>query len=378
MNNDENVFSSLNTKQVKGLAIVLMFIHHLWAFPDRIPGGNLKYIFYFSYSSLGLFGKICVSIFFFLGGYGIYLQSTKKDFTILKNIKKLYVSYWKVFLIFIPIALLFFNNQINYCDSSNIYARFSNYSWNSVLENFLGFSNSLNGEWWFFKSYLIAIITFPLAKKIIEKNSIHKNIFYIVIFDILITTIFPQIGKIEGFGSLNKSYLYNNLFCQSAPFAACFYMGILFAKENLIIKLRDLVKKNYKINFITDIIIMFFIMYLRTYITGAELDILFVPLIIIVFIDLISYLHIISKLFESIGKHSTNMWLIHSFYCYYFYPVVKIVIKLKWAIPCLIVLIVLTYISSYFVNVFWKYVVKLYTKIHDLILNLTNKCLKQM
>lgn len=50
-----------------------MLIHHLWTFPERLVGGELNHLFnIFGGSSIfiiGSFGQICVSIFFFLGGY---------------------------------------------------------------------------------------------------------------------------------------------------------------------------------------------------------------------------------------------------------------------------------------------------------------------
>ena len=81
----ENIyFSRTDTKIIKGLAIVLMLMHHLWCFPERIAGGALKYLFTINGTSslilFGSFGKICVSIFFFVGGYGIYKMSEKKRF----------------------------------------------------------------------------------------------------------------------------------------------------------------------------------------------------------------------------------------------------------------------------------------------------------
>ena len=165
----DEILSKANSKIIKGLAILLMLIHHLWFFPERIAGGELKYLFYImgrsTISILGSFGKICVSLFFFVGGYGIYIQSKNRSFNILKNIKKIYKNYWKVFLIFIPIGYLLFSNQTPYCADEKIYTNFLFFGYNYILANFLGFSSSLNGEWWFLRSYIIAIITFPFIKK---------------------------------------------------------------------------------------------------------------------------------------------------------------------------------------------------------------------
>ena len=359
-------FTSYDTKKIKGFAIILMLAHHLWAFPNRIAGGELKHLFtIFGDSSLlilGNFGKICISLFFFLGGYGIYIQSKKKGFNILKNIKKIYIAYWKVFIIFIPLALIFFNNWVPFCEAQDIYLRFAGWTWKDVVKNFLGVSSSLNGEWWFLSSYVVAIVLFPLLKGLIEKNSLLKNLFYIVIISILMTNVFPAIGSIKYLGTLNNNYLYNTIFCQTAPYITCFYIGVLFAKENLIIKLYNKINEVIKLNTITDIIILGVIIFFRSYVAGPEMDIIYVPLLIIILIDILSHIPILEKTFEKLGENSTNMWLIHSFYCYYFYPIVKIVVALRWGIPCLIVLIVLTLISSYIIDYFWELIKKIYNK----------------
>lgn len=64
----DNIFTREDTKAIKGIAIILMLIHHLWAFPDRLVGGELKCLVSVmgqdSIILLGCFGKICVSLFF--------------------------------------------------------------------------------------------------------------------------------------------------------------------------------------------------------------------------------------------------------------------------------------------------------------------------
>lgn len=197
----DGFISREDTKWVKGIAIVLMFMHHLWAFPDAIAGGSLKYLFtIFNQSSivyLGWFGKICVSLFFFIGGYGTYLGCADKEYDIVGKLKKLYVSYWKIFVIFIPIAFLLCSNQPAYCENSAIWSRFSSFSWQECWENFVGMSCSYNGEWWFLSSYVFALISFPFLRAVIEKHPLHTNLFIIIITSILVTNFFPALGSIE-------------------------------------------------------------------------------------------------------------------------------------------------------------------------------------
>ena len=61
------------SQEIKGIAILLMLFHHLFAFSDRIPNG----LHYSNFTvTLAKFGNVCVPIFLFISGYG--LAKTKK------------------------------------------------------------------------------------------------------------------------------------------------------------------------------------------------------------------------------------------------------------------------------------------------------------
>lgn len=351
-------FSKEDTKIIKGVAILFMLMHHLWGFPDRIAGDGLKYAFHiFGQSSIqyfGSYGKICVSLFFFLGGYGIYISSLNRPFDIISRIKKLYISYWKVFIIFIPIAFIFFSKQPLYCKEEVICFAYNTFSWNEFLLNLLGLSSSYNREWWFFISYTYAIITFPIIKKIIDKFSTITNLCGVVIGSILITYLFPTLTEINSFTALGDSYLYRTFFCQSAPYIACFWIGCVFAKDNLLLTLKNSLENNKLLSFPSDIIIILCTIYLRNTAIGSDLDILYVPVIIICILDVLNYIKIFRKIFLLIGNESTNMWLIHSFYCYYFYIFVKIIIFPRYAILSLLLLVVMSYFTSLLIDYIWK------------------------
>ncbi len=367
MKKNVEAFPKSDTQIIKGLAILLMLMHHLWFFPDRIAGGKLKYLFTFlgksSTDVMGSFGKICVSLFFFVGGYGIYIQSKNRSFNILKNIKKIYKNYWKVFLIFIPIGYIFFNNQTPYCLDEKIYNNFLFFGYNYILANFLGLSSSLNAEWWFLKSYIIAIITFPFIKRLFKDKDTVINIFIIIIVTILMCNVFPFLGTIPELGTLSNNYLYTTFLCQNAPYISCFWMGILFAKDDLFKKVIKKINEAIVLNPIVDIIGIMLIVYSREFVVGEIIDILYVPLLIILFLNLIQKLPIIQKIFTFLGDNSTNMWLTHSFFCYYFSKFAKITTYFKWAIPCLIVLLFFSIISSLLIDYFWKGISSIFNKI---------------
>ena len=367
MKKNVEAFPKSDTQIIKGLAILLMLMHHLWFFPDRIAGGELKYLFTFlgksSTDIMGSFGKICVSLFFFVGGYGIYKKSEEKDFNILKNIKKIYLNYWKIFLIFIPIGYLFFSNQKAYCTDPVIYSVFSKFSFSNLLPNFFGVSSTLNREWWFLEDYIVAIISFPFIKKLFENKSTSANISIIVIMTILMCNVFPTIGGYESLGVLNNNYLYYTFLCQAVPFVSCFWLGILFAKDDLFKKITKRINEVITLSPIIDIIGIMLIVYSREFLVGEIIDIIYVPLLIILFLNLIQELSIIKKIFTFLGDNSTNMWLTHSFFCYYFSLFARITTYFKWALPCLIVLLFFSITSSLLVDYFWRGISLIHNKI---------------
>ena len=77
-------FTKKDTAIIKGVAIICMFMHHLFAFPDRIKAGS-SYISLFSMSGigfeilLGAFGKICVAMFLFLSGFRGLLRPGRRE-----------------------------------------------------------------------------------------------------------------------------------------------------------------------------------------------------------------------------------------------------------------------------------------------------------
>ena len=171
---------------------------------------------------------------------------------------------------------------------------------------------------------------------------------------ILMCNVFPTIGGYESLGVLNNNYLYYTFLCQAVPFVSCFWLGILFAKDNLFNNLIKKINEIVKFNPVFDIFGIISIIYLRQFVIGEILDILYVPILIVLFLDLVKRIPKLKELFTLLGNNSTNMWLIHSFYCYYFYEVVRVITYLKWSVPCLIVLILSSLFSSIIIDIIWK------------------------
>lgn len=114
-------FSNDCTKQIKGIAIVLMVCNHLFPILDWIYEENMYISIPLGGTTLaalvGGFGKICVSLFAFLSGLGMFY--IYQDLTFDKAVKKTFsnalnvlVKYWILLvLLYIPLIYSFSENQ---------------------------------------------------------------------------------------------------------------------------------------------------------------------------------------------------------------------------------------------------------------------------
>ena len=369
-----------NTKQLKAVAILLMLAHHLFTFPNRIPYGlSPATSIMISNTELtrciGVFGKICVSIFMFLGGYGLYASSTtdtdgchipKK--TLNRHIFSLYSAYWKVFLIFIPISFLFFHNQQQY-NTINSGQIFSTLYCPDFIATLIGYKNCYNGEWWFFRTYLFALLEGYLFMEIFKKRkNLYTECMIVILWHLLIAFIFPALSSSATFSGLTQDVWFYNIFTIN-DYATLFFTGIIFAKYNIFATWNSFFDHMTNIEkFIFSSTALCVCAYTRVFISSTSFDILLVPIFLLAAITIINMFSHLGTVFAYIGKHNTNIWLTHSFYCYYFGPFAKLVYKSKNSIIDYLVLLALSLVTSILLNLFWEYVKICYQHIHTLLL----------
>ena len=140
-----------------------MLIHHI--FPG-MEGFGLKIGQTWILPEIAAWGKVCVSIFLFLSGYGLQERYANKKLSVLEFYRKrflsLYIPYWMVFVIFISIGFLFFPVYLN----NFLAAPFSPKK--NLLINFLGLQYFVNGymginpSWWFFSQIALIYLLYPL------------------------------------------------------------------------------------------------------------------------------------------------------------------------------------------------------------------------
>ena len=94
------------TAAIKGIALIFMFIHHFYNFPDfYIEGISFPWVESFTNLTYALL-KMCVALFAFLTGYFYAFNSQRTWRYSFRKISDLYVCYWLVYLPMLLFAVL--------------------------------------------------------------------------------------------------------------------------------------------------------------------------------------------------------------------------------------------------------------------------------
>lgn len=104
--------SLVDTKVLKGVALIFLLIHHLFyiqtgKYSDIHIWGDIYLV-----NAIGGIGKICVTIFVFLSGYGLAIKSRTSNQSLTQfyshRFVKLMANYWLIWIIFVPISIFCF------------------------------------------------------------------------------------------------------------------------------------------------------------------------------------------------------------------------------------------------------------------------------
>lgn len=154
--------------------------------------------------------------------------------------------------------------------------------------------------------------------------------------------------------SINESWLYRTLFTQTAPWAACFWCGAAFAKDHVLETLRERLDAAGLCNPAAALAAVTGTFYLRTYVVSQELDFLYVPVLCIYGTYLLDRTCWLKKCVLGLGKQSTNMWLVHTFFLYYFYEMARLVLYVQNAYLVFVVFVAVSYAAACGVDGFYR------------------------
>ena len=321
-------FTKKNSLALKGIAIMMMVFHHCYASADKYFGININFA-PFSEHSIYLISnscKICISLYAFVTGYGLFLslkkiydsdyaQSDISNWSICRYIKTM-SGFWAVAVPSFIICQFIDGRTSNvFFDDTTIKGIFKGVA--AIAANLAGIGNLLKlplfcDTWWYMSLAVVFIITAPFFVKLILKY----NALSLLAFAFIVPRVFKVPYNANAFFSFLFIYL----------------LGMLCAKHNWLVKIANFklfhniyVSKFIKFILLTALIVLFMGFYQslspRRY---FEFRFAVFPFVLIVyFYEFFLDVPYLSNILEYFGKHSQNIFLIHTlFRAFYFHDFV--------------------------------------------------------
>ncbi len=343
-------FTKDYTEMIKGVAILLMLVHHLFGFPDwyvdevsyiglPLRVNTIEY-------TIGQFGHICVAIFAFITGYGIFF-SYKKGGIVKNSFKKgisFLVCYWLVlFGIAIPINLAFGKTDM---------------SLKFIVQNMFTYDRTLVPFAWYVRFYLEMLITLPLFYRMLTKFATVTIPFFM---------IFSFIASYYMSTATNSNFFIQEMIYFSREYLlwiSVALIGLCFARYNLFERLGKIFAYLKKGEIFVCIALMLILIYFRTYKANTfrnifSYDCAYAPIFIFLACRIIAKLpQILHSFLKIMGKHSMNIWFIHSLFFfrteelmkYAYAPKFSILIVAWVAVICIILSMALSSVSDFILN----------------------------
>lgn len=343
------IFDKVMANMVKGIAVILMLMHHLFGCATQFCEKYGVTTSFFSWNALYSFSisaKICVGMFVFVTAFGITRQYNKcleasgnsvllKDEVVKFSIKR-YVKLEANFL-FIYVAAVLTSSlripgggiwgvyNINGVEKGIMYAVFDSLG----LAHYFG-TPSLNETWWYMSIAILIIFFVPIVIRLYKENGL---------------LIFVIAAFIFYFGVTKTTFV---------QYLFCIVLGIWFAEEDIIEKLSNKAFiKNETINIMLKIVIDILIIIILFFTRGKTgysywLDGIFAVVFSCICMNVykmgVVFGKRLGKGLEFIGKHSMNIFLIHTLIFEYYFT--KFIYSFKHWSLILIALLVSSLICS--------------------------------
>lgn len=354
------VFSSDNriyltkeqTQMTKGMAILSMLVLHLFC----RKGGDVfgTPIFWLNTDTpfvyiLGFLAEICVPLYSMCSGYAHFMLGNAGRLTLQANIRRIIrflLNYWIIVIVFSIVGLIF--------KTPDIPVNFSEF-----IKNLFLLSNSYNGAWWYVATYVLLCLCSGLIYKLVRK----MNCFLILCIAVLqygIMYICDTMGLIPVTGNFVVDFCirqFDNFF---GDVFFCYIIGMIFVKIDIFSRIRYLEQRIWK-----DFLVRKFCFRLLLFLSLSAVIYMLEKAILMPF-----YAAFIFSLFNSgrisekvqkcflfLGKHSTNIWLIHMFFYLCMFP--GLVFSVKYPLFILLYLLGICIVISYAINFIYDKLKKL-------------------
>jgi len=277
------------TNASKGMALMLILWHHL--FYEKPEAGWLVF-------QTALLAKVCVGIYVVLSGYGLAESIKKRGLDIAsfykRRLLKLYMNYWLIALIFIPIGVWFMGRSLGDV--------FGEYAFVKLLVQMLGIhmftsvGYGYNPTWWFMSLIIVLYAIFPLVSMGLQRY----GVLFLALTAVLLFVPIPLVND----------WIF--------PFA----VGVFLSQRDGFIKMFTWLEQQGSKRFIILALATIMIAWYRQngyLFDSVRADTFFAIVMILWTTELVVFSSKAKQALEFVGVHSFNIFLFHTFIYYYFF-----------------------------------------------------------
>lgn len=318
-------FSKEDTLAVKGIAIIMMIHFHGFSTAKSFTDFDISFFPFPEEIALLISNafKICVGMFVFLSSYGLSISLKKyinSDGTLIKKgyskylyprLFKLMSGYWFIFIMAqIPCAIITQSQtEVYFSDgiSRGIY---------KFILDFLGLSylfgtEPLNDNWWYIGFAILIIVIVPFIVYLVKKFNSW--------LPVILVMFIPRVILLGQNFSVGEKNNYMRWLLAAV-------LGVIFSEYNVFVRAKSfMIVKNKIISkllkFTISTVILILLFYTRiSFNSKAVKDYTYefndniIPVFLIYYLyDFIIDIPVLRQILMFFGKHSMNMFLIHTF-----------------------------------------------------------------
>ena len=325
-----------DTQKAKGVAIIGMVMLHLFCRLGDLPYrpwiwiGETPLIYY-----LGLFGDCCVPIYCFCSGYAHYLLKEKLQTDYLKTtaqkLLRFLRQYWLVVILFSAVGL--FTGKGSVIPGSL----------SKFLGNLMLYHLSYNGAWWFVITYIFLSMLSPVLFRITQK--LHPILLLLLSGSIYFVSYLYRFQFPITLSNAVLNWMWQQLILLGTS-QFMYMVGMVTRKEQLVTKLRVICQgKAIYSGCLLSILLTAFVGHC------VVQSLIVAPLTAMAVLICLFGMNMpdcVDRILLLMGKHSTNIWLVHMFFYFTLFENFAFVAKYPLTIFALMIAVCL--LTSWLIN----------------------------
>ncbi len=339
-------FSKNESLIIYGIAILMMLYHHCFCIPERIHNNFIPTFGVRSWDVAGaIFCNLCVAIYTFISGYGMTIGAMNSGMMgrhVLRRLISFYGKFWIVFLVFIPIGVLWYEVVID--------------SWTPLIGALFGYKCSRYCYvWWYVSFYLRLIIIYPVIYFCLRIAERIPFLYLVYLGGVV------AVYELDCFVSI-KTNLQNGSLC----YYLTFLIGVLVAKYSIFNRLYMIFKKVNAIRskiWMISLLCLFLCFVIRIVLSkygmAHRFDFIIAPLFVFCCLCLIQDIqsNFVIKSLKFFGRLSVFMWLTHAFFIYFYFQ--EFILYPRYAPLIFIWLVFVTATVSFCLNWIYEHILLL-------------------